>query len=135
MRTMPELGRNAMLTKTRHKPKIFGDEIEDVAQIPAVDPIPAVDLTQVSATDLTAELERRRKVEEDRINALRQAQADTHLAHIDGFLAVVTEHSRTSCSDDDPCNSGRCNRCTLLGIKRDDYWPIGLGASISLYEN
>lgn len=28
--------------------------------------------------------------------------------------ALLPEHGRTSCADDNICNVGRCNRCTLL---------------------
>lgn len=57
----------------------------------------------------------------------RKARADRNkvvLENIDALL-TLTEHSRTSCSDEDLKNRhrARCPRCALLSFKRDEYIP------------
>jgi hypothetical protein len=40
------------------------------------------------------------------------------------LLALVPEHDRTSCADDNLANKfGDCKRCMLLNIKDEDFWP------------
>lgn len=38
-----------------------------------------------------------------------------------GALLNLVAHDRTSCSDEDWCNIGRCTRCTLLGAQREGW--------------
>lgn len=50
-----------------------------------------------------------------------------YIEHIDVLMALFPEHSRSSCSDVNPCNADRyCHRCNLLhlaeyGIMRHDF--------------
>lgn len=46
---------------------------------------------------------------------------DLSVKNIDTLLELTPDHGRTSCSDENPCNSdrGRCDRCALMKIKKD----------------
>jgi len=84
------------------------------------------DLKNISKKALLAELHRREelenKVEEERV----ARQRECWLNAVGTLLQLVPEHGRTSCSDDEPHNTGRCTRCDLLQVKRDQYWPEDL---------
>jgi hypothetical protein len=86
-----------------------------------------MDLNRFTDQDLKAELQRReddRKISE---TAARRFRFQLLVKHRDVLLEFVP-HSRTSCSDADPCNGlgsadygARCERCALLTLDEHDY--------------
>jgi len=92
-------------------------------------------LEQVSDDLLYREYERREKIRKDREEAdrreaeRREAERRSRLAMLieENFaliLALVPEHGRTSCSDGNPINHGRCTRCSLLEIQAGSFFEI-----------
>src|SRR5688572_13896881 len=88
-----------------------------------------MDLSKLSKSELLAAL---RVIDEAEITAEKakeQAQRDLWLKHQQVLLEMVPEHSRSSCSDADPCNEyEECSRCILLNIVEGNrwgatYWP------------
>lgn len=63
---------------------------------------------------LSAELNRREQLRKETEEKLLVEKSVIIHKHVDALLELVPNHSRTSCSDDDPGNAGRCARCTLL---------------------
>jgi hypothetical protein len=62
-----------------------------------------------------AELQRRIDTAAEVAIAQREA---LYLEHIDALMAMIPDHSRTSCSDVNPCNADRhCYRCNLLHLE------------------
>lgn len=68
-----------------------------------------------------------------KLDAVKEHQQELQARRIEirlaELLGIVTEHSRTSCSDENPCNSFaragrvRCERCELLEAHANDHWP------------
>lgn len=89
-------------------------------------------LTDCSDAELVAEVKRR---EEERARlaaeALRKRQ-EVALKNVPALLALVPNHECTSCSDDNPQNSGdyRCTRCFLLEMQNLGYWFDGADLEI-----
>ena len=93
------------------------------------------DLQYIPEAELLKELDRRRKAAAAEKERKRREAADLNLTKIDAYLEIFSEHGRTGCSDDDSYHfDGRCNRCTLLNIKRDNYWPSELTVDIMLHK-
>ena len=67
--------------------------------------------------ELEEELARRSEVARLAKEAERAERAKFLDSQIDSIIALIPEHSRTSCSDEDVNNVGRCNRCTALWAK------------------
>ena len=78
-----------------------------------------MDLKEVSDQALQAEVKRRRQARADIHNTWLENHRQLVLDNIDLLLEFTPDHCRTSCSDEDPFNSGRCKRCRLLGIKKE----------------
>lgn len=85
------------------------------------------------------EAQKARLLDGERLRAVRRQREAQILAMVDTLLALVPEHDRTSCSDENPTNcvsyAGRlrCERCELLyaretGIVRFDV-RLGLFAT------
>lgn len=81
------------------------------------------DLSEFTSRDLELELRRRRE-EELRLQQEEEQRVGTIvLENIEVFLAIVTEHSRRSCSDESPYNANDgCTRCALLDIQSIRYF-------------
>jgi len=85
---------------------------------------PDVEAVLAGATNaqLRAEIERRRKEHVENEKARVEALRKWVRVHVDDLLEVLPDHSRTSCSDENPCNDNwLCDRCILLRIKEFDY--------------
>ena len=52
---------------------------------------------------------------------LEKIKTDRIMKNIDDLIEVAA-HTRTSCSDKNPCNNGDCPRCTLISAKKYGYW-------------
>jgi len=93
----------------------------------------------MSMTELQAVLERRRKVEAERLALQAEAMRQLAFSQVDALLALVP-HGRTSCSDENPLNGmgtyswggARCDRCALLEIKEAGYWFEGFSMNLGL---
>jgi hypothetical protein len=87
-----------------------------------------MNLSGYSDKDLRDELEKRRKKREDEHRRQQDMRASDNFARIDHFLAIVTEHNKTSCSDKNPDNpflhngAVECARCFLLRSKDLGQW-------------
>jgi hypothetical protein len=73
---------------------------------------------------LQAELEALKSEEKKEEDERREKHAAFCLENIDSLLAIVPQHSRTSCNDQNCCNHDRCrcSRCFLLDAKECNYW-------------
>jgi hypothetical protein len=101
------------------------------------DPVRApVNIQEVSDEALQAEVKRRRQVRADIHNNWLSRHLDLVLVNIDLLLEFTPDHCRTSCSDENPCNSGkiRCKRCRLLKLKNED-WNDCTVVNLSLGED
>jgi hypothetical protein len=89
----------------------------------------------VSIEDLEKELKRRKDEIKASAARKRQEQCANWLKNIDHLLALMPEHSRTSCSDEDPNNHfrNRCTRCMLLSFQREQWWDNDYVLEIKLY--
>lgn len=78
------------------------------------------DLSKLSDTALERELTRRRLERLQKKRDERQAQNAHIIEHIEALLAVVSKHTKTSCSDESVRNdyAHGCDRCTLLIIRQ-----------------
>lgn len=78
-------------------------------------------------SDILAEDDRREKEREFTVFDNRKKLAKLVFNNLDTFLNTM-EHTRTSCSDENPHNDGRCNKCTLMNIDKDlvDMGLVGL---------
>lgn len=74
---------------------------------------------------LEAELKAAQALEQER-------RSQQNLAKIDALLVIFDRHTRTTCSDEDPINYGRCNRCTVLEFKRGQYWDSAFDLQVDL---
>lgn len=77
------------------------------------------DLSDVPEGVLLKEVKKRVDARETEA-ARRKKQLDEWvISNIDLLLHFIPHHERTSCSDEDPGNSGRarCSRCVLLALK------------------
>jgi hypothetical protein len=90
------------------------------------------DLSAYSFNDLRAELQRREDEEKERKREAWSKRIQFLTDHVDALLELISEHGRTSCSDDDPCNKGRCHRCTVLSAQKDHYWDSSYDVEISI---
>ena len=83
-----------------------------------------------------SELRKEAIAKEERIKELLVAQrferAQNLLSHIDALLDLIPDHERTSCSDENPKNYGRCARCTLLSFKESGHWDEDYDLRLSL---
>lgn len=82
--------------------------------------------------ELLAEIERRKQAAKERWKAERRERATEIYELLPHLLAIEKNHGRTSCSDENPCNEGRCNRCTLLAAQRGCYWDSDLEIRLEL---
>jgi hypothetical protein len=55
--------------------------------------------------------------------------------HIDTLLLFFPEHGRTSCSDEDPGNRLRCDRCALLAVHRYGFVPTDTEMWVTIIRN
>lgn len=78
-------------------------------------------LSDYSDKDLLAEVERRKAAALEAERVAREKRNATIVANIEALLTLVPEHGRISCSDTNPQNPTRCNRCTLLEIKKNSW--------------
>ena len=106
-------------------------ELDDEEDTPA--PTPVASDPKAMLQKIEAELAAKRKVvaaEQAKLtpleteakklrDAIHRSHANVIADNIDTLLLVVPEHERTSCSDEDPSNEGRCTRCNLLYIKEN----------------
>jgi hypothetical protein len=103
----------------------------------------ADELNEVPDADLTREIKARaaRKAEEREKAAVRLSETFRHKVTRDALDALVPEHGRTSCSDDNRRNGfgsngsdfPRCNRCALLDVlDGTDNFPPGIRVSLVL---
>lgn len=79
------------------------------------------DLSKFKDEDLAAEILRRKIAQAEAEQAERTKVHDAVRKHIGALLEIVGEHGRTSCSDTNRVNEGRCTRCSLLVIKECDW--------------
>lgn len=79
------------------------------------------DLLACSDEQLERVIREKRKRAEQEEQRRKEEKARINFALIDTILALI-EHGRTSCSDTNATNYGRCNRCTLLEFKSMGYW-------------
>lgn len=84
---------------------------------------------------LQAELNRRNEEAAGKVRAAKQEQCEVWLSQIDTILAFYPKHGRTSCSDEQPYNQDRCNRCTLLEMKANGHWDSDYRLEINLFRN
>jgi hypothetical protein len=89
------------------------------------------DLSKVTEEDLLDELKRRKVAREEAARAAKEKRDAAVVANIDALLALVPEHGRTSCSDQNVTNERRCNRCTLLYIKSSGWVDSDLDVEVS----
>jgi hypothetical protein len=91
---------------------------EEIANLGAAELMTRLETTRAELAMITEEVETRRSEEQKRLGRLVAE-------HIDVFLALRPNHDRSSCSDDDTCNSReragrvRCVRCQLLQARAD----------------
>ena len=90
------------------------------------------DLTVFGTQVLEAELKRRKDEALHLENEKREAQRKVWLENVDAFLALYPTHYGPTCSDDEPFNEKRCNRCTLLTAKNEGWWPEELEVKLIL---
>jgi hypothetical protein len=88
------------------------------------------ELKDLSTQELREELRRREAVAKLQRNEKRSAGHLFVVENIDLLLTLAPEHSRSSCSDDNPLNHDggggdgrmyRCERCQLLRIKQETW--------------
>ena len=92
-------------------------------------------LNDFSDAQLKNELARREEIRKQQLREERKNRAEYISEHIDWLLTFMSEHSRTSCSDKNPCNEHRgCVRCNLIDAKRCGYWPEDIELVISVRE-
>ena len=89
-----------------------------MTQVPTTENL---NLDQFSDADLKAELKRREDEKKRQILDQREKNAEFWHSKINHILELVPEHSRTTCSDNDPANEYRCNRCYLLYAQKYDW--------------
>lgn len=77
-------------------------------------------LENLSDDELRNELKRRTEQRQQEEIADRNAR---HRLILDNITAIIESqrHERTSCSDENPCNAGRCNKCSLISFKKENY--------------
>lgn len=63
----------------------------------------------------------------------RREKAEEHLRKLDAYLIIFDKHDRTTCSDDAPVNTFRCNRCTLLSFNAMNLWDLDWDVSVSMF--
>lgn len=80
------------------------------------------DLKDLPSHELQAELKRRADDAEREHQRKAEERRQLVVKHIDALLELQPEHGRTSCSDENPGNPGRCFRCDLLQIKHEGHW-------------
>jgi len=61
----------------------------------------------------------------------RTEKSAWYMERIDSILSLVT-HTRTSCNDVNPVNSGRCARCTIMDYKKSGWWDSEYFLNIEL---
>lgn len=79
---------------------------------------------QRKVDELASHVKRAQEEERGLECELEGIKAERIIQNIDALIEVA-EHTRTSCSDENPCNSDDCPRCTLIVAKRDGYWNTG----------
>jgi len=75
----------------------------------------------VESNKLENEKIRRDNIEIEKWNDILEKHVKAVSDNINGLLACVPQHDRTSCSDENPNNTERCVRCDLLNIKNSGY--------------
>lgn len=99
-----------------------------------------MELKDLSDKDLLQELARRKEEK-------RQARIDANNKKLELLRKVLTremldallpEHGRTSCSDDNRvngfrCHRVRCTRCALLDFLEDEYTPSSQELVVNIY--
>ena len=90
-----------------------------------------MNIQDISDQELRSELERREHIREEKQRIENMQRATTILQYID-TLINLSHHSKTSCSDENPCNHWRneCPRCSLIFAKKDNY--VGFDVSIKI---
>lgn len=79
-------------------------------------------LADYSTQELRTALAEREAAEKKHELELLQAENKRIVENIDTYLAICPEHSRTSCSDANPCNDyDFCARCVLIRAKENGY--------------
>tara|TARA_B100000925_G_C21590843_1_gene296179 strand:+ start:133 stop:432 length:300 start_codon:yes stop_codon:yes gene_type:complete len=92
-------------------------------------------LDEFTDKQLQEELARREELRKQQLREERKERAEFLSQHIDLLLLLMPEHSRTSCSDKNPCNEHRgCVRCNLIYAKDSNCWPENTELSISVRE-
>lgn len=89
----------------------------------------------------TSLLEGEQQKRAERIRQQRMRAARANLANLKGMdILSRIQHSRTSCSDENPCNGyddsvgyARCTKCHLMEIleTNDDTFEVSLGVTIT----
>lgn len=90
------------------------------------------DLSKFSDKELKKEISRREEEKRAVKVALLRRHHEIVLNNIHVVLALVPEHDRTSCSDDDRGNEKRCVRCALLAIQSQGWVPDRLRVSVAV---
>jgi hypothetical protein len=86
-----------------------------------------VTLKDIPDDQLDAEIERRKQQKRRMAEEQLEEEAQHLLDNVDAILLLMT-HSRSSCSDADPCNSSyragrcRCNKCEVMMFKWQGEW-------------
>jgi hypothetical protein len=93
-----------------------------------------MDIKEISTKDLQAELQRREHEAALEAQRKREAKEQFWIEHLELILQLIPEHSRTSCSDENPNNYGRCDRCTLLEMRGSTYWNSSYELTLYLSE-
>lgn len=78
-------------------------------------------LYNYSIKELQAEIDRKLAIEKKAKNEAFAHKTEVLMNNIN-TLIFLTEHDRTSCSNENPCNVGRCTKCDLIRARRDGYW-------------
>lgn len=95
---------------------------------------PTAQLHTVSTEALEREIARRKEEERKKRElqmATWQAFVSNNIGH---FLALVNEHSRTSCSDTNVAKDNDCPRCKLLLLQSRELLPDQVSVSIQVQE-
>lgn len=93
-------------------------------------------LKDIPDDQLDAEIERRKLEKRRMAEEQREEEAQNLLDNVDAILLFMT-HNRSSCSDDDPCNSSdragrcRCNKCEVMMFKSQGYWDPNFKIEVS----
>ncbi len=91
-----------------------------------------MDLSKISDYELQEEIEKREKIRQEKQNIENQKRTNMILDHAD-VLIYLSRHTKTNCSDVDPCNHWRneCPRCSLLVAKTDKYVDFDIKINIT----